>query len=127
MATHDAEYFRQRRRVRGIRAREPFSAQGFMQRAIGLRRLEQQPWPKNLFGEPASLETMLAVATQLSEKADENPDNVCPCGCGRAHNKNVAQTLRNPYGRSFDVIYFWSEACKSKWNLERTRKPTRSS
>ena len=123
MSTHDAEYFRQRRRAQGIRRREPFSARGFMQRAIELRRLEQQPWPKNLFGEPASLATILAVAAQLSEQADEDPHNVCPCGCGRAHKNNVAQTVRNPYGRSFDVIYFWSEACKNKWNQKRMRRP----
>jgi hypothetical protein len=38
MSTHDAEYFRQRRRAQGIRRREPFLARGFMQRAIELRR-----------------------------------------------------------------------------------------
>jgi len=95
MSTHDAEYFRQRRRAQGIRKREPFSARAFMQRAIELRRLERQPWPKNLFGETASLATILAVAAQLSEPADEDPHNVCPCGCGRTHKKNVAQTVRN--------------------------------
>jgi hypothetical protein len=94
MSTHDAEYFRQRRRAQGIRKREPFSARGFMQRAIELRRLEQQPWPKNLFGEPASIATILAVAAQLSEQADEDP-----IMCARADAAERTRTMwRRRYG-----------------------------
>lgn len=123
MSTHDAEYFRQLRRAQGSPARDPFSAPKFLQRATELRRLERLPWPRHLFGVPASIAELLAEAAQLSEQASENVDAVCPCGCRREHKLNVSQTLRNPYGRGFDVIYFWSDACKSKWNHERPRRP----
>lgn len=112
MATHDAEYFRQRRRAQGIPARDPFSAPGFQRRATELQRLEQLPWPRNLFGELASIAELMAEPAH----AGENADGTCPCGCGKAHKQNVSQTLRNPYGRGFDVIYFRSEACKNGWN-----------
>ena len=120
MSTHDAEYFRQRRRAQGIPEREPFCAAKFLQQATELRRLERLPWPKNLFGEPAAIAELLAEAAQLS---DANSDNLCPCGCRREHKHNVSQTLRSPYGRGFDVMYFQSELCKSRWNRERMRRP----
>ena len=112
MSTHDAEYFRQRRRAQGIPARDPFSAPGFQQRATELQRLEQLPWPRNLFGELASIAELMAE----SAHAGENADGTCSCGCRKEHKQNVSQTLRNPYGRGFDVIYFRSEACKNRWN-----------
>lgn len=117
MSTHDAEYFRQRRRSRGIPERYPFSARRFQQRANELQRLEQLPWPKNLFGEPAAIGALVAE----SADAAENPDEACSCGCRHEHKQNVTQTLRNPYGRGFDVIYFRSEACRLRWNQERRR------
>ena len=117
MSTHDAGYFRQRRRSQGISEREPFSAQRFQQRATELQRLEQLPWPKNLFGEPATIRTLVE---DLADAA-ENTDEACWCGCGQEHKQNVTQTRRNPYGRGFDVIYFRSEACKIRWNQERRR------
>src|SRR5271166_2109163 len=123
MSKHDAEYLRQRRRTQGIPERVPFSAPKFLQRATELHRLEQLPWPSNLFGEPASIAELMAQAAQLSEQAGENPEEVCPCGCRREHKYNVSQTLRNPYGRGFDVMYFRSDACKSRWNQERMRRP----
>jgi hypothetical protein len=112
MSTHDAEYVRQRRWAQGLPAREPFSAPGFQQRATELRRLEQLPWPRNLFGELATIAEVMAEP----EHAGENADSTCSCGCGKAHKQNVSQTLRNPYGRGFDVIYFRSEACKNGRN-----------
>ena len=123
MSTHDAEYFRQRRRAQGIPGRDPFSSGRFLQRAVELRRLEHLPWPKNLFGETAAIAELVAEAAQLSDQASANPDTACPCGCRREHKHNVPQTLRNPYGRRFDVLYFRSEACQSKWNRERTPRP----
>jgi len=122
MSKHNAEYFRQRRRAHGIPEREPFSAPKFLQRAAELRRLEQLPWPSNLFGEPVSIAELMAEAAQLSEQTDENPGHVCPCGCRREHKHNVSQTVRSPHGRGFNVMYFWSDTCKSRWNTERMRK-----
>ena len=124
MSTHDAEYFRQRRRTHGIPERGPFAAPQFLQRAAELCRLEQLPWPRNLFGKPVSITELLAETAQLSNQADEDRGLLCPCGCRRKHKSNVSQTLRNPYGRGFDVIYFWSNACKSKWNRERMAAST---
>lgn len=117
MSTHDAEYFRQRRRAQGIPERGLFSTQRFQQRGTELQRLEQLPWPRNLFGEPATIRTLIAEFAD----AAENTDDACSCGCRQEHKQNVTQTLRNPYGRGFDVIYFRSEACKIRWNQERTR------
>ena len=117
MSMHDAEYFRQRRQFQGIPERDPFSAQRFQQRATELQRLEQLPWPRNLFGEPA---TIRALVAEFADAA-ENTDDACSCGCRLEHKQNVTQTLRNPYGRGFDVIYFRSEACKIRWNQERRR------
>jgi hypothetical protein len=118
MSTHDAEYFRQRRRAQGIPERDPFSAPKFLQRATELQRLEQLPWPRNQFGEPASIAELTAESAHASEKADA----ACSCGCRKEHKQNVSQTLRNPYGRGFDVMYFRSEACKNRWNQERRRR-----
>jgi hypothetical protein len=118
MTAHDAEYFRQRRRAQGIPERDPFSAPKFLKRAIELQRLEQLPWPRNLFGELASIAELMAE----SAHAGENADGACSCGCRKEHKQNVSQTLRNPYGRGFDVIYFRSEACKNRWNQERSRR-----
>lgn len=117
MSTHDAEYFRQRRRSQGIDECGPFSAQRSQRRAAELHRLEQLPWPRNLFGEPATIRALIAEFAD----AAENTDDACSCGWRQEHKQNVMQTLRNPYGRGFDVIYFRSEACKVRWNQERRR------
>jgi hypothetical protein len=117
MSTHEAEYFRQRRRAQGIPARDPFSAPRFQRQATELQRLEQLPWPGNLFAEPASIAELMAGSVH----AGENADGGCPCECRKEHKQNVS-TLRNPYGRSFDVIYFRWEACKNRWNQERRRR-----
>ena len=105
MSTHDAEYFRQRRRAQGMPACDPFSAPRFQQRATELQRMEQLPWPRNLFDELASIAELMAE----SAHAGENADGACSCGCRKEHKQNVWQTLWNPHGRGFDVIYFRSE------------------
>ena len=60
MSTHDAEYFRQSLRAQGISTLEPFSAPEFPRKATEPRRLEQLPWPRNLFGELASIAELMA-------------------------------------------------------------------
>ena len=114
MSTHDAEYFRPRCQAQGIPARDPLSAPGFQQRATELQRLEQLPWPRNLFGELASIAELMAEPAHVG--------GTCSCGSGKEHKQNVSQTLRSPYGRGVDVIYFRSEACKDRWNQERRRR-----
>ena len=117
MPEHDAEYFRRRRRAQKIPAREPFSTAKYIKRGLELKGLEQLPWPRNLFGAPASIAELMAEAAELSGPG-KCRDNVCPCGCRREHRNNVSQTIRSPYGNSFNVVYFWSNVCKSKWNRE---------
>jgi hypothetical protein len=121
MSMHDAEYFRQRRRAQGIPKRDTFSAPRFQRQATELQHLEQLPWPRNLFGELASIAELMADLAHHGENADV----ACSCGCRKEHKENVTQTLRNPYGRGFDVIYFRSETCKNRWNQERRRREGR--
>jgi hypothetical protein len=99
---HDAEYFRQRRRARGIQEKEPFAALRFVEMGSELRRLE--------------------LLAQLPETPAEGSESVCPCGCRRDHLGNVTQTIRSTAGRGFHVVYFTSEACRQRWNRERTRE-----
>jgi hypothetical protein len=121
MTAHDAEYFRQRRRHQGIPPRDPLSTPKLLQRGAELLRLEQLPWPRNLFGENATITELMAEAAHLEQGA-RTTDDLCLCGCRREHKHRVSQTLRNPYGRGYDVIYFSSDACKSKWNRERVER-----
>lgn len=82
MSTHNAEYFRHRRRVWGISARDLFSAPKFLRRAAELQCLEQLPWSRNLFGQPATIGELVAEAARLSRQRGKDHDDVCPCGCG---------------------------------------------
>ena len=121
MAAHDAEYFRQRRRQQGVLPRDPLSGPRFLKHGAELRPLEQLPWPRNLFGENATIAELMAEAA-LTDQRTQISNELCPCGCRREHKHRVSQTLRNPYGRGYDVIYFSSDTCKSKWNREREEK-----
>jgi hypothetical protein len=106
MSMHDAEYLRQRRQAHGIPAPDPFSAPRFQQRAIELQRLEQLPWPRNLFGGPASIAELMAE----SAHAGQNGDGACwpkPI-CGRPPSRKVfcsvlIRSLR-PYVRPVDAL-----------------------
>jgi hypothetical protein len=69
MYKDDAEYFSQRDCALRDSAREPFSAPKILQRASTLRRPEQMPWPRNQFGEPASIAELVVGAAQPSEQA----------------------------------------------------------
>ena len=123
MSTLEARSLRQHRRVQVVPVCSSFPAPEILLRATELRRLGQLPWPRNLFGEPVTIVELMAEAVQSSEQDDEYIDDMCPCGCGKEHKQNVSQTLRNPSGRGFDVVYFWSDACKSRWNRERMKQP----
>src|SRR5215469_11540134 len=119
---HDAESFRQRRRQQGILPRYPLSAPRFHKHGAELRRLEQLPWPRNLFGESATIAELMAEAVQIEQGAQIS-NQLCPCaGCRREHEHRVSQNLLNPYARGYDIIYSAFDACKSKWNHERMGK-----
>jgi hypothetical protein len=68
MSTYDAEYRRHRHLAPGIAVREPLSAPERPRGATEPRRLEQLPWPRNLFGELASIADLMAESEQ---KADD--------------------------------------------------------
>jgi hypothetical protein len=106
MSTHDAEYFRRRPGAQRIPAREPFSAPKFPRQATEPRRLEQLPWPRNLFGELATIAELMAE----SEHGGQNADGICSWGRRKEDKHNVPRTPRNPYDRGFDIIHFGSEA-----------------
>ena len=55
MPAHDAECFPQRRPGQGIPARDPFCVPEFLQRETEPQGLKQLQWPRNLFGELASI------------------------------------------------------------------------
>ncbi len=75
MSVHrHVEYFRLRRLAQDIPAREPFSTPEFLQPLTQAQRLEQLPWPRNLFGEFASIAELMAESDDASEQPDaENP------------------------------------------------------
>jgi hypothetical protein len=81
------------------------------------RGLKQLPWPRNLFGELATIEELMAEAV--------NPNDACPYGFRKQHGHNVSQMLSNRYGLA--VVSFWSDACESRWNRVRTRRPAHAS
>jgi hypothetical protein len=76
---------------------------------------------RNPFAENATIAELMAEAASIEQGAQIS-DELCLCGCRREHKHRVSQTLRNPYGRGHDIIYFSSDACKSKWNRERVKR-----
>jgi hypothetical protein len=81
MSIHDAEGVSQRRRAQRIRPHGPASVPPSLQNGTELQRLKSLPWPRNLFGEPATIEDLLAPR---AERGEESLDNLCPLGCGAA-------------------------------------------
>ena len=77
MSKHDADYFRQRRRDQGIPPPDS------LQPATELHGVEQLPWPRNPFGEPATIAELLAEAGQLSEQIGENLNAAGRSGCSQ--------------------------------------------
>jgi hypothetical protein len=110
MSTHDAEYFRRRRGALRIPARELFSAPKFPPQAIEQQLLEQLPWPRNLFGELASIAELMAE----SEHGGQNADGICSWECREEHKHDVPRAPRNPYDRGFDLSYLGSEVLQEQ-------------
>jgi hypothetical protein len=78
--------------LKGIPACEPFSAPEFSCQAAESWRLEQLPWPRNLFGEPASIADWMDASAQTRETAD----NARACGCREEHHHNVSPASMSP-------------------------------
>src|ERR1700728_3493146 len=101
-----------RRRAQGIPPRRPLSVSPSLQHGAELRRLKSLPWPRNLFGEHATIAELL---TARAAWVEEYPDDFCACGCGNEHQQRVSRILSNPHGEGFELIHFWSIACESRW------------
>jgi len=70
MSVRDAEYVQRNRRLHGIQSHDPFSVPDCPRQAIEARSVEQLPWPRNLFGE-------LATITELMAESGQNTDGLC--------------------------------------------------
>jgi hypothetical protein len=116
MSMHDAEYVSQRR---GIRPRGPLSVPPSLQDGTELQRLKSLPWPRNLFGEHATIGELLAPR---AARGEECPDDLCACGCAKEHRQRVSRILPNPHGKGFDLVHFWSIACESRWTWTQGRQ-----
>jgi peroxiredoxin len=112
MLIHDAEYVLQSRRAQGISPREPLSAMPLLHYGTELQRLNSRPWPRNLFGEHATIAELLAPKAAWGE---EHPDDLCACGCGKEHRQRVSRIQPNPRGDGFDLVHFRSIACMNRW------------
>jgi hypothetical protein len=48
-----------------------------------------------------------------------NCDGYCACGCSREHKQRVTQTMHSAHGSGWNVLYFASDACKTRFNKAR--------
>ena len=69
MSTHDAEHFHQRRHKHGIPAPRPCLDSVVPQHGTELGRLEQLPWPRNSFGEYATIAQLLALPANRAQRS----------------------------------------------------------
>jgi len=72
-------------------------------------------WPPHLFVDVNKMVSGAKAPTGTLKNGD-----ACTCGCGQAHRQNVPQTFPSQYGHGFNVVYFASDRCKTKWNRQRT-------
>jgi hypothetical protein len=81
MSEHNAEYFRQRGCAAVDSACGPFSTPKFPPQAVEPHGLEELLWPRNLFGDLASIDDLMVETGELFDR----------CRCRREHK----QTLRD--------------------------------
>lgn len=68
MAAHGTDPIRPHRHQQETLARNALSAPGFLQRGAEPRRLEQLPWPRNLFGKNATAAELMAETALLEHE-----------------------------------------------------------
>jgi hypothetical protein len=66
MSSHDAKYFSQRIRAQGTPQCDALTGRRSVKQGIKLQRLEQLPWPRNLYGECATIAELLAENSRPS-------------------------------------------------------------
>jgi hypothetical protein len=74
MSSNDAKYFSQHIRAQGTPQCDALTGSRFVRWGIELQRLEQLPWPRNLFGECATIAELLA---EDSRPSGQRGDDVC--------------------------------------------------
>lgn len=117
---HDAEYFRQRRRMHGVPERGSFDTPHFIARGRYLaqlldypQRTPDLPWPKDLYDDSRSVKAPAIVQGPANTK----PEDYCACGCSSLHRNNVSYTKRTAYG-GWRVYYFVDNRHKSRYIRE---------
>ena len=83
MFVHDTEYVSRRRRPRGVPPHWPLSVLPSLPPGMAPQQLQSLPWPRNLFGEYATIAELIALG------AEDCPNDTCVCGCGREHWQRV--------------------------------------
>jgi hypothetical protein len=78
-----------------------------------MTRVPNLPWLHNLFDNAAMAQPMKLQQTRI------NADAYCACGCLREHKHRVTQTVHSDYGSGWRVLYFASDACKTRFNKAR--------
>jgi hypothetical protein len=64
MYEHDAEYICQYRPAPGVSERDTAPRQKVVERELGFQRPERLSWPRNQFGESATIAELMAEAAQ---------------------------------------------------------------
>ena len=72
MSTHDAEYFRRYHRASTVPLHEPFSVPKFSAESCRTTASEATAWPRNLFGELASIAELMAEQNAGSIPSDKS-------------------------------------------------------
>jgi hypothetical protein len=110
VSMHSVEIVLQCRWAAGMSPRGPLSVSQTLSGGEGLQRLAALPWPRNLFGDHAT------IAELLAPSVENQRDDLCACGCGREHRQRLPRILPNPDGDGFDLHHFWSVACERTWS-----------
>jgi hypothetical protein len=74
MSSYDPKYFSQHMRAQGTPQCDALTSSRFVNPGIEPQRLEQLPWPRNLFGECATIAELLA---EDSRPSGQRGDDVC--------------------------------------------------
>lgn len=133
-AKHTAEYYRQRRakqrqalaeagtplRQYGDFVNLPrYQVMGEEIRAMMREPVPRLPWPRSLFqDQPALIDELVALDQRFGVRK-VNSQDLCGCGCGHEHKHRISQTARSPYGSGWQILYFASDACKSRYNQQK--------
>ena len=98
---------RLKRRELGTPERDPFAAPRFVVMGQELKWLMELPSPHDLYSNCMSWQMSQAIQQQKLRSEDL-------CTCGKEHRRLWPRTRHSEYGHGFNVMYYCSDACKSK-------------